>query len=307
MREYLPLLRTLCTILILLGMGLAETAIAETKALALIAGPPEDFDELPTPDPNESNFQLLFMGNSHSASNDLPGLVTRLIRTNRPDAETYDALAPGYGFLADRLSDGVSGSFLRSRQWSHVILQAQKYSSTGRYTYPTAAAEEWIRRATSQDARPILFPEWPRRGNTEEGQRVHNLHLEIASREAACVAPVGLAWEQALADIPGIDLHAPDGNHANLKGSLLTAYVLYQVITGQPASELSNLPDIGVSTDLQTELKAVASHTVNQNPESCAVVDEQVMWGIPTLHHWGVLTMSLALAGLGIRKLARGA
>ncbi len=75
------------------------------------------------------------------------------------------------------------------------------------YLYPTDAAEEWIRRVKAQTARPILFPEWPRLGNYEEGQRIHNLHLSISSRESACVAPIGLAWEESLAFDPGLQLH----------------------------------------------------------------------------------------------------
>lgn len=214
-------------------------------------------------------FEILFMGNSHSAANGLPDLLSKLIKAGLPEAAASSALAPGWKFLADRLNDGVSEQMLNSRPWTHVILQAQKYSSSGQYFYPTSAAEEWIRRAKARNALPVLFPEWPRRGNTEEGPRVHQLHLDIASREAACVAPIGLTWEASLLENPGILLHAPDGNHSNLNGAVLTAYVLYEVITTRPASELPDIFSLGVSTEIQNSFRQIASRFVEENQAAC--------------------------------------
>lgn len=263
--------------------------------------PPEDF--LPVAPPQTGDYQLLFMGNSHTAANGLPNLVTALIEGGIPGAAASQATAPGYLFLADRINDGVSRPLLESRNWSHVILQAQKYSSSGQYDYPTAAAEEWIRSAKAQGARPILFPEWPRRGNTEEGPRVQQLHLDIASRESACVAPVGLAWEAALEENPGLVLHASDGNHSNLTGSLLTAFVLYQVITGKPASELPDLATVAVSSGTQQALKTVAAEVVAANQQTCAAPPAPGPEGIPALGLSGMGILILGLAVLSARKL----
>ncbi|TQV87644.1 hypothetical protein [Aliikangiella coralliicola] len=211
------------------------------------------------------DYEVLFIGNSHSAANGLPNLVAILIEAGQPDKTANTMLAPGWGFLVDKLHDETTQQMLTGRAWTHVILQAQKYSTTGLYWYPTDASEEWIRRVKNQNAVPVMFPEWPRRGNTEEGLRVHNLHLEIASREPACVAPIGLAWEESIARYPMLNLHAPDGNHSNLTGALLTAYVFYQVITEQSAAELPFIQSINVSADVQQKLREVASFTVENH------------------------------------------
>lgn len=217
-----------------------------------------------------THYEILFIGNSHSSANGLPGLVSTLIEAGVENATANSGLAPGLGFLADRLNDAATLKSLDSRAWTHVVLQAQKYSTTGLYTYPTDAAEEWIRRVKARGALPILFPEWPRKGNTEEGPRVHQLHLDIASREPACVAPIGLAWEEAIAQYPHLVLHAADGNHSSLNGALLTAYVLYQVITLQDASLLPDLPQIGVYVNIQKNLRDIAARVVKQNNAECA-------------------------------------
>ncbi len=208
------------------------------------------------------DYEILLIGNSHSSKNNLPGLVAILIEKGLPSKTVHARTAPSWGFLVDHLQNKKTQRLLESQSWTHVILQAQKYSSSGRYYYPTTAAEELIRRAKLQDATPIMFPEWPRRGNTEEGQRVHELHLQIAAREPACVAPVGLAWQLILEQKPSLKLHAPDGNHSNRQGALLTAYVLYEVIAGKHAADLPNISSLKVSPEVQEILRNSASETI---------------------------------------------
>jgi len=201
------------------------------------------------------DYEILLIGNSHSSKNDLPGLLAALIESGLPSKTVHVLAAPSWGFLDDHLKDKGTRRLLEAKSWTHVVLQGQKYSSSGRYTYPTDAAEEWIRRAKTQGAMPIMFPEWPRRGNTEEGQRIHELHEQIVTREPACIAPVGLAWEMALRQHPSQELHERDGNHSNASGALLTAYVLYEIITGKPATELPNLPNAKISPEEQQVLR----------------------------------------------------
>lgn len=212
------------------------------------------------------DYELLFIGNSHSSANGLPTLVTKLIERGMPGKTAHSALAPGWMFLADRIADPGTLQALTGRAWTHVFLQAQKYSTTGLYWYPTDAAETWIRRVRKQEATPILFPEWPRRGNTEEGLRIHELHQSIAAKEPACVAPVGLAWDEAIVRYPGLALHAPDGNHSNLNGALLTAFVFYQVITELNAEDLPYIEEIDVEANIQRQLREVASFIVESYP-----------------------------------------
>ena len=212
-----------------------------------------------------ADYELLFIGNSHSSVNNLPGIVATLIETGtQKSANAFNA--PGWGFLADRIGDGVTQATIEARSWTHVSLQAQKYSTTGRYSYPTDAAKTWIRSVKTVNATPIMFPEWPRRGNFEEGLRVHQLHVSIAQSEPACVAPIGLAWDLAISRFPQMVLHAPDGNHSALAGALLTAYVFYETITGEKADQLPYISSISVAEADQIRLKNIASETIEAHP-----------------------------------------
>jgi len=196
-----------------------------------------------------SAYKVLLMGNSH-ASGLYPVLVD-LLALGQPDKAIDVQLSSSGGFLDERVNDGFSHHDLESEPWTHVILQGQKYSTTGSYSYPTDAAEYWIRGSKQQGATPIMFPEHPREGNTWEGQTLWELHKGIADRENTCVAPVGLVWDEVVSRAPSLVLHQPDGNHASADGVLLSALVFYTIITGQP---VESLPDLsGFSIDAATE------------------------------------------------------
>jgi len=213
-----------------------------------------------------TDYQILLIGNSHSSGSKLPELLATLIEAGAPDSTARARATQRWKFLADRLDDNVTQKLLDSEPWTHVILQAQKYSSSGKYFYPTDAAEEWIRRIRERDATPILFPEWARRDNTEEWLRIHKLHLSIASREPACVAPIGVAWALIVQSNPSVRLHASDGNHSNSNGALLTAYVLYQAVTGEAADGISDLDSLRASPELQKTFRDAATEAHRMSP-----------------------------------------
>ncbi len=214
----------------------------------------------------ETGLAVLMIGNSHSSRSHLPTMLETLLEAGVPDADVVVERAPGWGYLADRLEDRPTRRVFASRPWTHVILQAQKYSTSGRYSYPTDGAEEWIRRTHAIGAVPVLFPEWARRGYDEEGMRVQALHESIAAQASACVAPVGIAWEVARDNRPGLVLHVSDGNHANRRGALLTAYVLYEVVSGQPAEALPPLESLRVSAEDQVYFSRIASALLARKP-----------------------------------------
>lgn len=212
-----------------------------------------------------ADVSLLFMGNSHTSVNNLTGMVADMVRAGRPGRTVAAVEAPGWMFLEERIHDQPSLNLLRSQRWSFVILQAQKYSTSGQFNYSTAEAEEFIRMSRQAGAVPVMFPEWPRRG-VAETQLIYDLHVSIAQRQAACVAPIGQAWDLALIRNPSLTLHAADGNHSEPAGAFLAALVLYATITGSSALDLPPLAQIGVDNATQALLRGIADETVRSVP-----------------------------------------
>jgi hypothetical protein len=213
------------------------------------------------PPPVTADISLLFMGNSHTSFNDLTAMVADMVRAGKPGMTVSSVEAPGWMFLEERVHDADSLNLLRSQDWSFVILQAQKYSTSGQFTYSTEEAKELIRLSRVQHAVPVMFPEWPRR-DVIETQRIYDLHVSIAQAEPACVAPIGQAWDLALARDPTLPLHAADGNHSAPAGAFLAALVLYATITGLSPLDVPPLPRYPVDLSMQATLRGIAAETV---------------------------------------------
>ena len=220
---------------------------------------------LAIPDNSKQNtYRVLLFGNSHIRG--LKPLLDTLVKEGAPD-KTLTIVETGASmFLSDRLSHSGSMELLTKYQWSHVVLQGQKYSQSGRYHYPTSGAQTWIKLSKQHSATPILFPEHPQRGNRTEGQRIYQLHKDISQMQAACIAPVGLVWDAIIKRYPEINLYSPDGNHANGTGRLLTSLVYYQVITGNSADLLPAIESIQVSPHIQDIFGQVVDEIIQQYP-----------------------------------------
>lgn len=252
------------------GSGDAQTVVPPPPVQTVPQNPPPlnpPPANLAVPDNRTvSEFRVALLGNSHVTYNNLASLLKHLLQTGRPQAKVHTHAASGAGYLDERLNDKVTLPLLTGQSWSHVILQGQKYSTSGLYYYPIDAAVYWVALVKSQQATPIMFPEHATSGNKTEGARVYQLHQSILQREAACLAPVPQAWEGSLAQWVDIPLHMDDGNHANQAGSVLTAMLFYQVITGNPADQLPYIAALGLPASVQQRLAQQASASLQQFP-----------------------------------------
>jgi hypothetical protein len=212
-----------------------------------------------------ADFALLFMGNSHTASHDLPNTVAAMVRAARPGRTVSVEVAPDWGFLEDHASNPRTLELLERRRWSFVVLQAQKYSTSGQFLYPIEPAIDLARKSRTSGAVPIMFPEWPRRG-INETQRIYDLHVSIAQREPACVAPIPQAFDLALARNPELALHDSDGNHSAPAGAYLAALVIAFTMTGTLPDALAPISRPGVDTETQAVLRRAAADTILAYP-----------------------------------------
>ncbi len=210
----------------------------------------------------EADLSVLFIGNSHTSTHDVPLRFAALVRADMSGAKVFTKTCTSSPFLVDHANNAKTLEAIDNGPWDYVVLQAQKYSTTGKYHYPYDATIKLSKLAKQQGAQVIMFPEWGRQGNPDEAQRVHQLHHEIAEITGAHVAPVGLAWDRAQATHPGIHFHQDDGNHASPIGAYLTACVLYATMTGRNPEEI---PSEG---DLQPSLQSIAWETVHRQPRS---------------------------------------
>jgi hypothetical protein len=192
-----------------------------------------------TPDPaGDGVLRILFVGNSHTANHDVPGTVARLLRQARPGSRVEVEREPTNLHLQERSTHEPTLRLIAARPWDYVVLQAQDYSMSGRYDYPTSGAIELAERVRAAGAEPVLFAEWARRG-IDETARILQTYGTVAKLGDACLPPVPEAFDL----VRGVELRAPDGNHSSEAGAALAAAVIAGALQGEPVAVDPRLDD----------------------------------------------------------------
>ena len=245
--------------------GCSNESRSDTAPSSEIASLDADLSQnLPIPkNHNTTEYRVLLFGNSHVAG--LDRILEQLI-ANSDSSPNVVAHTYGGGFLDNAQSEAKRDIELQRGNWTHIILQGQKYSQSGTVTYPTKDAQRWIAKAKQLGITPILFPEHPQKNNRQEGRYIHQLHETIATLQSTCLAPIGLTWDRIIEAHPEIKLHSDDGNHASKLGMELTALVFYSVITGKSLGSLATQNNLDASSAQQAIFKDNAAATLADHP-----------------------------------------
>lgn len=190
--------------------------------------------------PNEP-LHVLFIGNSYTFANDLPGLLVKLSTAGRQRRIVTAMEAPGGCTLEQHVRDGRAGKAIASRPWDYVVLQEQSQ-------IPVVAPERMLEWGPKLDeavrergARSLLFQTWARAGQPDMQPPLVAAYDRLArtcngargAEGGVTVVPVGEAWRLALADDPPPALHVADGSHPSPAGTYLAACTFYAVIHGR--------------------------------------------------------------------------
>ena len=186
-----------------------------------------------------AHVSVLYFGNSHTGHHDIPGLVGKMIAFRKPKL-TYCSRYIGCGFLEDAARNPSSKEMIERHPWKFVVLQAQKISMSGKHKYSQKDGLELAKAAKSRGASVLFFSEWGRRDVPKDGVVQESIYQEMADAVGVHVAPVGRAWDLALAKKPSLPLYDADGNHESAVGAFLTACVFYGLLTDSDPTELAS-------------------------------------------------------------------
>ena len=218
--------------LLLIGCG------GEQQALPAVA------TRAPTPSPSiaeqvkAADVSVLYFGNSHTGIHNIPDLVGEMIRFKHPTKKYYQRYV-GIGFLEDAARNPGHQAEIDDHPWKFVVLQAQKISVSGKYKYSQKEGVTLAKSAKKRGAKALFFSEWGRRDVPKDGVVQESIYQEMADAADIRVAPVGRAWDVALAEKPSLPLYADDGNHESVVGAFLTASVFYGMLVDSDPAELA--------------------------------------------------------------------
>ena len=215
--------------------------------------------------------RILFIGNSYTYVNDLPGMFTRLSCSGGKRVETGMA-APGGWTLAQHLASADTLNAIRGQRWDVIVLQEQSqlpasasYRDQGMYP----AVRGLVSLIRSVKARPYLFLTWGHRDGWPDNQlnsyaamqdQLYFGYVTIAKELSVDVAPVGSAWKQAVSHTPPLDLWQEDGSHPTQSGTYLAACVFYASLFQKSPVGLEE--HAGLPADTARTIQTIAAQTV---------------------------------------------
>lgn len=207
---------------------------------------------------------VLFVGNSFTFYNNAVYTHLRRLLVSDDPALRDAVFLKSMTISGAVLSDHVKGleQMLDQWDWDVVVLQGHSLEAlepASREKFEASAAR-LTSMAAADGARPVLFMTWAYAGQPEMTPKLNRAYSALGHELGVTVVPVGLAFERALADIPGLSLHTPDLKHPTLEGTYLAACVFYAALWRESPEPLDY--GAGLPEDTALALRKTAWRTV---------------------------------------------
>jgi hypothetical protein len=214
-----------------------------------------------------SVYRVLFIGNSLTYTNDLPGTVAALAMTAGDTFQVQTVVAPNVALIDHVVGQTNAVDVIKSGRWDYVVLQ-QGPTSLPLYRDTLILATKWlqpyIHDAGARSAQLMVWPSATKRASFDEVRRSSQL---AAKSVGGVFLPAGEAWRTAWLAGPRIALYGPDGFHPSELGTYLTALVVFEGLTGRDVQTLPPRITVGgkrllIPTATVRLLQRVAHETV---------------------------------------------
>ncbi len=216
-----------------------------------------------------SGRSILFIGNSLTYANDLPSMVAKVGEAARSPVRVAMAAGPNLAVIdhTNGATDAVAQ--IDRGGWAYVVLQQGPTPAGMCRDTLVIAAMRLAPHIRGAGGRPVLFLPWVRQGHPESLDWARETARLAARAVGGVVAPIGIAWKDALDADPSAPLYGPDGYHPAPAGTLLAALTVYDRLFGMDvrtiATEpLATLPGVGLSP-AQIRALAAAAHSASES------------------------------------------
>jgi hypothetical protein len=182
--------------------------------------------------------RLLFIGNSLTASNDLPSLVQQLFVTlNQPKPFVEAIVMPGSSLGDHWRNNPKLKQTIIEGKWDYIILQQGPSSlaaSQRELLQDMATAKPWLKQS---NAKACLFMVWPDTSRHRFFPQVRDAYANAAKAVDGVFLPAGLSLQYIREEAPTVNLFN-DGLHPNQLGTYLAAYVIAARLTSAKPAQL---------------------------------------------------------------------
>jgi hypothetical protein len=206
--------------------------------------------------------RILFVGNSFTARNNLPGLLKGLAGARGIDLE-HKLISAGGASLRQHLNAGKALAAIATGDFDTVVLQEQSTLPVKSPARFRESARDFHTAISAAGARTALYQTWARRNAPETQQALTDAYAASAVELGATLVPVGMVWERFLAQYDEPVLHDADNSHPALAGSYLAACVfLIALLNEDPVG--TDVPVKGLAPETAALLRRSAWNICEQ-------------------------------------------
>jgi hypothetical protein len=177
--------------------------------------------------------RILFIGNSLTYANDVPGTVCALARSTGKRVVCDSVAKPDYS-LEDHWNERDARAAI-ARGWEFVVLQQGPSALPESRRLLIAYTKRFDAEIRKAGAKTALYMVWPSRTRRADFPGVSQSYAAAAKEVTGLLMPAGDAWREAWASDGNLPLYGADGFHPSAAGSYLAALVIYQQLFGEAA------------------------------------------------------------------------
>ena len=200
--------------------------------------------------------RMLFIGNSFTTRNDLPGLLSAVAEAGAGTMIESKVIAAGGASLRRHWNAGAADT-ISDETWDYVVFQEQSTLPIKNGKRFHENVREFVPVMKESGATMVLFMTWARKHEPENQKLLTDSYDSIGKELAATVVPVGSAWREMLEKQGTPELHAEDGSHPTLAGSYLAACVFYTTLFDGDLKDLETEVE-GLSHEERRLLRQIA-------------------------------------------------
>lgn len=208
-----------------------------------------------TPEPG---FNVLFVGNSLTVTNDLPGMVAQLLPTLDGEDVHIGVVATADVSLEDHWHLGGAREAIASGDWDVVVMQQGPSSVPQNQIHLATWVGHFADFAETHGVRPAVLMVWPPEGDEARVEAVVTAYATAAREADAALFPAGAAWRLARAEATA-DPYGPDRFHPSPAGTYLAALTVVGGLTGESTVGLRALGGVSASTARELQAHADAA------------------------------------------------
>lgn len=191
--------------------------------------------------------RVLYVGNSLTYTNDLPGMVAALAGQDSQVVSYHMVAKPDFA-LVDHWSGGSDAvEQIRRGGWDVVVMQQGPSSLLESRADLIESARAFDREIRGVGARSAFYMVWPSSDRRAFFEDVRRSYQAAADTVGGVFIPAGEAWTEAWKRDSTVVLYGLDGFHPSWSGTYLAALAIYGRLYDRDVRELPDSVIIGGS------------------------------------------------------------